>query len=71
MEGDLSRVKGALTVAEKARALAEEARRKADSKAAQLEVERTFLLLELEAAKDEVSSFQSQASKDKKAMKEE
>ena len=35
----------------------EEARRKADSKAARLEVHRTSLLLELGTAKDEVSSL--------------
>ena len=48
----------------------EEARRKAKAKAARLEVERTSLLLEIGAAKDEVSSLHSQAGKDKEAMKE-
>ena len=51
-------------------AVAEEAKCKADTEAARLEVERTSLLLEIEAIKDEVSSFQSQAGKDKEAMKE-
>ena len=35
----------------------EEARHKVKSEAAQLEVDRTSLLLELEMVKDEVSSF--------------
>ena len=35
-----------------------------------LTVERTSLLLELEASRDEVSSFHSQAGKDKEAMVE-
>ena len=48
----------------------EEARRKAEGKAACLEVERTSLLLEIRAAKDEVSSLQSQAGKGKEAMEE-
>ena len=38
--------------------------------AARLEVERTFLLLEIGAAKDEAYSLQSQAAKDKEAMEE-
>ena len=37
----------------------EEARQKAEVMAASLEVERTSLLLEIEAAKDEVSSLHS------------
>ena len=48
----------------------EEAKRKAEVEAARLEVERTFLLLEIGAAKDEVSSLLSQAGKDKEAMEE-
>ena len=36
-----------------------------------LEVERTSLLLELRATKDEVSSLHSQAGRDKEAMEEE
>ena len=47
-----------------------EARRKAKVEANLLEVERTSLLLDIGAAKDEVSSLQSQASKDKETMKE-
>ena len=49
---------------------AEEARRKVEAEAAHLEVERTSLLLDIEAAKDEVSSFQSQAGKNKEAIEE-
>ena len=37
----------------------EEAKRKAEAEAAHLEVERTSLLLEIRAAKDEVSFLQS------------
>ena len=48
----------------------EEVRRKAKAKATPLEVERTSLLLEIEAAKDEVSSLHSQTSKDKEATEE-
>ena len=50
----LARVQDALTVAE-------EARRMAEAEVARLEVERTSLLLEIRAAKDEVSSSHSQA----------
>ena len=57
-EDDPARVQDALVVAE-------EARRKAETKDTRLEVERTSLLLEILAAKDEVSSLHSQASKDK------
>ena len=62
-QDDLARVRDALAVAE-------EAKRKTEAKTARLEVERTSLLLELEAAKDEVSFLQSQASKNKKSMEE-
>ena len=57
---------------EKARAVVEEARRKAEveAEATRLEVELMSLLLEIGAAKDEVSSIHSQAGKDKKAMEE-
>ena len=48
----------------------EEARRKVEAEATRLEVEWTSLLLEIGAAKDEVSSFHSQAAKDKEAIKE-
>ena len=51
-------------------AIAEEARRKAEDEATHLEVELTSLLLEIRAAKDEVSSLQSQADKDKEAIEE-
>ena len=53
-----------------ARAVVEEAMRKAEAKAARLEVKQTSLLLEIGAAKDEVSSLHSQAGKDKEAMEE-
>ena len=61
---DLARVQEALAVAK-------ESRCKAKVGTAFLEVERTSLLLELEATKDEVSSFHSQADRDKEAMDEE
>ena len=70
MEGDLARLQDALVAIEEAMAVAEEARRKAEAKAAHLEVERMSFLLEIGAAKDEVSSFHSQADKDKEAMEE-
>ena len=60
---DIARVRDTLEVAE-------EAKRKAKAETTRLEVERTSLLLELGAEKDEVSSFQSQASKDKEAKKD-
>ena len=47
-----------------------EARHKVKAEVACLEVERTSLLLEDRVTKDEVSSFQSQVSKDKAAMEE-
>ena len=50
--------------------VAKEAKRKAEAKTAQLEVERMSLLIELGAAKDEVSSLHSQARKDKEAKEE-
>ena len=62
-EEELARVRDALEVAE-------EATRKAEAKAAHLEVERTSLLLDIGAGKDEVSFVQSQAGKDKEAMEE-
>ena len=43
---------------------------KAEAKTVRLEVERTSLMLEIGATKDEVSSLHSQASKDKEAMGE-
>ena len=63
MEDDLARVQEALVVVE-------EAKRKAKAETSRLEVERTSLLLELGAAKDEVSSLHSQAGKDTEAMEE-
>ena len=71
MEGDLARVKDALAAAKEARAVAEEAKRKLKSEAVRLEVDRTSLLLELRMVKEEVSSLQSQAGKDKEAMEKE
>ena len=52
-------------------AVGEEARRKAWAQAARLKVEQTSLLVEIEAAKDEVSSLYSHVGKDKEAMEEE
>ena len=63
VKDDLARVRDALAVEE-------EAKHKAEAETTRLEVERTSLLLELGAAKDEVSSLQSQAGKDKEAMEE-
>ena len=60
---DLARVQEALAVTE-------EAKRKVEDDIARLEVERTSLLLDLGATKDEVSSLHSQAGKDKEAMEE-
>ena len=56
-EDELARVQDALAVVE-------EARPKAESKVACLEVERTSLLLEVGATKDEVSSLQSQTGRE-------
>ena len=64
VEEDLTRVQEAL-------AAAEESRCKTEADTARLKVERTSLLLELRATKDEVSSLYSQASRDKEAMEEE
>ena len=64
VEEDLVRVQEAL-------AAAEEGRCKVEAITTRLEVEWTSLLLELRAAKDEVSSFHSQAGRDKEAMEEE
>ena len=46
------------------------ARHRLKVEVAHLAVERTSLLLELEASKDEMSSLHSQTSKDKEAMEE-
>ena len=56
---------------EEARVVAEKARHKAESEVTRLEVDRMSLLLELGTTKDEVSSLQSQAGKDKEAIEEE
>ena len=50
--------------------VAEEARQKAEDEASRLAVERVSLLLELRSSKDEVSSFQAQTLKEKKALNE-
>ena len=64
LAGDkLARVQDAL-------AIVEEARTKAETEAARLEVERTLLLLEIGTAKDDVSSLHSQAGKEKEAIEE-
>ena len=55
---------------QEALAVLKEARCRVEAEVVHLEVERTFLLLEIEAAKDEVSSLKSQANKDKEAMEE-
>ena len=62
-EDELARVQDALEVTE-------EARRKVEGEVSCLEVERTSFMLEVGATKDEVSSLQSQVSKDKAAMEE-
>ena len=67
--GDMKAVaKDKLARVQVALAVVEEARQKAEAKAARLEVERTSLLLEIKAAKDKMSSLHSQAGKDKEAM---
>ena len=63
-EEDLARVQEALVATE-------EGGRKAKAKIARFEVERTSLLLELGASKDEVSSLYSEAGKDKEVIEEE
>ena len=62
-EDDLAQTQGAL-------AAVEEAKRKDEAESSLLEVERTSLLLEIGATKDEVCSLQSQAGKDKEVMEE-
>ena len=64
-EEELARVRDALATTEEARYKAE-----AEVEAARLEVERISLLLEIEAAKNEVSSLQSQVDKDKATLEE-
>ena len=63
-EDDLGNVRDALVVTEEAKPKAE-AEAKAEAETTFLEVERTSLLIKFGAAKDQVSSLQSQASKDK------
>ena len=46
----------------------EEAKRKAEAETACLKVDRTSLLMDIGATKDEVSALQSQARKDKEAL---
>ena len=58
-EGDLTRVQDALAVAEEAKEVVKEDKRKTKAEAIHLEVERTSLLLEIGATKDEVSSLHS------------
>ena len=62
-EDELARVQDALVVVEEARHKAE-----AEAEVACLEVEWTSLMLEVGVTKDEVSSLQSQAGKDKAAI---
>ena len=64
VEEDLARVQESLPATE-------EGRSKADAETACLEVKRTSLLLKLGATKYAVSSFCSQAGRDKEAMEEE
>ena len=64
VDEDLARVQEAL-------ATMEEGRHKAEAEIACLEVERTSLLLELEATNDEVSYLYSQAGRDQEAMEKE
>ena len=63
VESELARVQNAL-------AISEEARQKAEDEASCLAVERVSLLIELMTSKDEVSTLQAQAFKEKKALDE-
>ena len=67
----MARAEENLTGVQETFAAMEEGKRKAEAETALLEVERTSLLLELRATKDEMSSLHSQASRDKEAMEEE
>ena len=67
----MARAEENLTRVQETFAAMEEGKRKAEAETALLEVERTSLLLELRATKDEMSSLHSQASRDKEAMEEE
>ena len=64
------RVKDDLTTTLYALVTTKEDGRKLEAEVTRLTIERTSLLLELEAFKDEVSSLHSQVGKDKEAMKE-
>ena len=84
VESELARVQHALAASEDARqkgeseltgfqhalAASEEARRKAEDEVSRLGNERVSLFLEFEANKDELSAFQAEASKEKKALEE-
>ena len=65
-----ARAEDGLTRARDALVATEENWCRLEVEVAHLEVERTSLLLKLEASKDEVSYLHSQASKDKEAMEE-
>ena len=65
-----ARAEDNLTRARDALAVVEEDGRGLEAEVARLEVERTSLLLELEASKDEVSSLHFEAGKDKEAVQE-
>ena len=65
-----ARAKDDLTRAQDALAAGEEDEHRLEAEVALLAVEQTSLLLEPKASKDEVSSFHSQARKDKQAMEE-
>ena len=70
-EGDVKALaKDKLARVQDALGIVEEAKRKVEVETTCLEVERTSLLLEIGAAKDEVSSLHAQAGKDKEAMEE-
>ena len=51
-------------------AVAKDAKCKVEAKTAFLEVERTLILLEIRAARDEVSSLHSHVGRDKEALEE-
>ena len=65
-----ARVEDDLTRARDAFAASEEDRSKLEAEVARPTVERTSLLLELDASKDEVSYLHSQVGKDKEALEE-
>ena len=65
-----ARVEDDLTRARDALAATKEDMHRLEAEVARLAIERTSLLLELKASKDEVSFLHSQASKDKEALEE-